>query len=147
MCYCKPDAKSCGGARSGTPRLKPGACELFGTLAEAVASPDLTRLSWFKQSGYTQPGTSYLTGEIGTSGCEASLDLYGTSLNSKTGFDAVRCTPNLRISLSRPTLPTKCKLSGVGLAVSHTKTAPRKGLSFLPLARSQRHPERKIGET
>jgi hypothetical protein len=119
------------------PRLQPWACELFDALAEAVASPDLTRLSWSKQSGYTQPGTSYLTGEIGTSGCEASLDLYGTSLNSKTGFDAVRCTPNLRISLARPTLPTREAIpEWWGCEPSHQNGSPARGVSFVPLRRA-----------
>src|SRR6185312_15082744 len=65
----------------------------------------------------TQPGhmvwiqsnqpSGYLTGEIGTSECEASSDLYGCRLNRETGFDPVLATLNRRISLSRPSLPPR----------------------------------------
>jgi hypothetical protein len=110
----------------------------WGGFTPVSCKLELTRLSWYVQSGYNQTGTNSLTGEIGTSGCEASPDRYGAALNRSTRANSVRCTLNRRISLSRPPLPTKRKLSGGGLAVSPTKTAPREGfsacgqLSFLP---------------
>ncbi len=35
------------GSASQVPHAHAGACKLFGALAEAVASPDLSRLSWY----------------------------------------------------------------------------------------------------
>jgi len=59
----------------------------------------------------------------------ASLKLYGAALNSKTGFDAVCCTLNRSISLSRRTLLTRgAILEWRGFERSHTKTLPPHGV-------------------
>jgi hypothetical protein len=96
---------------SGTPGLCLGLAA--GLISSRLCKPYiLTRLSSSILSGYNQPGRTYLTDEIGTLGCEASPNLYGVTLNRRNGVRPVRYTLNRRISLSRPTLPTKRKRSG-----------------------------------
>ena len=85
------------------PALRLGAWSR-GDFCSSLQAPDMTRLRYFIQPGYNQSGSTSLTGEIGTSGCEASPDRYGIALNRQTGFESVCCTLNRWISLSRPTL-------------------------------------------
>jgi hypothetical protein len=86
----------------------------------------MTRLRDSKQPGWHQSGSSYLTDEIGTSGCEASPERYGYGLNRRTGFESVLVASNRWIRLSRPPLPSKGNQRGVGLYVP-TKNVPPQG--------------------
>src|SRR6266496_4077413 len=69
---------------------------------------------------------THARGEIGTSECEASSDLYGGHVKQRNGVYAVLATPNRLLSLSRPTLPPRGNLRSVGLS-GPIQTAPPQG--------------------
>ena len=87
----------------------------------------MTRLRGSIQPGWYQSGSSSLTDEIGTSGCEASPERYGYGLNRRTGAGVSARSVKPLDKVVEATITLKGQPERCGFVRSYQKRTPARG--------------------